>query len=267
MNLLNNHESTIEFKNVTKLFPNKKGIKSISFKIFQENNIVGLIGNNGAGKTTLLKTLFKEYSLDLGEILIYGKKGTNQELKKMAFFPDQNNFPKHFNIIEFAKYSAELKNIKPVEYKEKLNDLISFLKLDEFTKSRFSKLSSGQQKRALLLSVLITSPEIIVLDEPTANLDIDSRIEFNKILEILATKLNICIIITSHIIDEMENFINKVVILKEGEVIYDNNYSLKKDGKLEKLYKEQIENAEKRALKKDDVDQDLLLKIFKKEGK
>ncbi|PPE05252.1 ATP-binding cassette domain-containing protein [Williamsoniiplasma lucivorax] len=234
------NEPVIEFKEITKLFKEGRGIRDISFDITKENNIVGLIGNNGAGKTTLLKTLFKEYTAQNGEILINGEPLENKHLKKMAFFPDQNNFPKHFNIIEFAKFSAELKGIKPKDYVDKLEKLIRFLKLENFRKSKFTKLSAGQQKRALLLSVLITNPKIIALDEPTANLDVDARIEFQEILKTLANDLKISIIITSHIIDEMENLINKVVLIKDGVIVYDNNYSLVKDGKLEVLYKDYV---------------------------
>ncbi|PPE05833.1 ABC transporter ATP-binding protein [Williamsoniiplasma lucivorax] len=270
MNYSKNNDPIIEFKNVAKQFKNTRGIKDISLSIVNPNNIVGLIGNNGVGKTTLLKTLFREYAIQNGSIFIKGEPLSNKHLKKMAFFPDQNNFPKHFNIIEFAKFSAELKGIKYKVYKDKLEQLIDFLKLGELRKSKFANLSTGQQKRALLLSVLITKPEIIALDEPTANLDVESRIEFHNILRILAKELNICIIITSHIIDEMENLINKVVLIKEGKVVYDNNYSLEKDGKLEKLYnnyivlnKVQKKNGES---KKEQADSyaSALVNIFKK---
>ncbi|WP_303662604.1 ABC transporter ATP-binding protein [Williamsoniiplasma luminosum] len=240
MNYLENNNPVIEFREITKLFKEGRGIQNISFDISKENNIVGLIGNNGAGKTTLLKTLFKEYTAQSGQILINGEPLENKHLKQMAFFPDQNNYPKHFNIIEFAKFSAELKGIKPKEYAEKLEKLIRFLKLEELRRSKFTKLSAGQQKRALLLSVLVTNPKIIALDEPTANLDVDARMEFQEILKTLANDLKISIIITSHIIDEMENLINKVVLIKDGQIVYDNNYSLVKDGKLEVLYKDYV---------------------------
>ncbi|QHX36079.1 ABC transporter ATP-binding protein [Spiroplasma sp. TIUS-1] len=239
MNSFNKDNVIIEFKNVSKIFKSRRGISDISFSVYK-GDIVGLIGNNGAGKTTLLKTLFNEYKIDRGEIFINNIKMKLDNLKGMAFFPDQNNFPKHFNIIEFAKFSAELKNISPKEYNDTLEKLIIFLNLQDLRKSRFDQLSSGQQKRALLLSVLITNPKIITFDEPTANLDVDSRIEFHNIIFTLAKELDICIVITSHIIDEMENLINKAILIKNGKIVYDDKYSIERDGKLEDLYKKHI---------------------------
>lgn len=236
-------QNILELKSVKKKFKNSKGLENISFRI-QRGDFVGLIGNNGAGKTTTIKIILSEYKKDKGVILFDGTEINTSMLKKVGFFPDQNNYPKSFNIVEFAKYSASLKGIKKKEYINILDDLIESLELLEHKKDTFNELSSGMQKRALLLSVLITQPEILILDEPTANLDVQSRIDFFKILKYLNEEMGMTIIVTSHIIDELENSINYAIIIDKGRTAYDKSYDLKKDGKLKDVYQNVLENPE-----------------------
>lgn len=218
-------------ESITKEFDKNSGVKNINFSV-NEGEIVGFIGDNGAGKTTTIKLIFGEFIKDAGKVLFENKEiSPDFGLKQIAFFPDQNNFPKKVNIVDFAYYSAHLKGKVKKETKEFLDEYLNALNLSEFKKSKFSQLSAGMQKRALLLSVLVTDPKIIILDEPTANLDVKSRLDFMNILNHLAKKYKKTIIITSHNIDELNNIVDRAVIIKKvegkGQVIYDEKFDSK----------------------------------------
>ncbi|WP_338983399.1 ATP-binding cassette domain-containing protein [Spiroplasma endosymbiont of Othius punctulatus] len=218
---------------LSKEFKNGSGVKEISFTI-NKGEIIGFIGDNGAGKTTTIKLIFGEFLKNEGDVTLEnGSLLSKKNLRKIAFFPDQNNYPKSFNIVSFAEYSAKLKGYSHEEIYELMDTYLEALNLTDYKKNKFTELSAGMQKRALLLSVLITNPEIIILDEPTANLDVKSRLEFMNILRHLSDEYNKTIVITSHNIDELNNLINRVILVKKinnkGEVIYDAPFDKEKE--------------------------------------
>ncbi|QEH61569.1 ABC transporter ATP-binding protein [Spiroplasma chinense] len=209
----------LEIKNLTKLFSSGDGISNISFSI-KPGDIVGMVGDNGAGKSTIIKTLFNEYGKNSGEFYLDNLPLNKKDYKKMAFFPDQSIFPNNISIEKYCTYSGCLSGISKKTILLRTRELLKYLKLYEYKNKTFKHLSAGMQKRAMLAITLISDPEIIVLDEPTSNLDLSSRFEFLELLKKLAGS-NKTILITSHIINELQGLINKLIIIKEGTLIYE----------------------------------------------
>jgi ABC-2 type transport system ATP-binding protein len=230
----------IELKNVSKTIKNKKLLDDVSF-LFETGDIIGFIGNNGAGKTTTIKTIFQEYNLTSGEILFNGKPIGSDDLRGIEFFPDQNNFPKNYKVKNYCQYNYMLSNPRANsgDFEKLFSDLADALQLSDNLNSKFSQLSSGMQKRALLLFVLITQPNVLILDEPTANLDVQSRKEFIGLLKTLSDKMHFAIMITSHNIDELETFVNKIVFIKEGRIVLTKKFDRAKES-LNELYEKYI---------------------------
>jgi ABC-2 type transport system ATP-binding protein len=225
----------IELKNVSKTIKNKKLLDDVSF-LFETGDIIGFIGNNGAGKTTTIKTIFQEYNLTSGEILFNGKPIGSDDLRSN---PRANSG----------------------DFEKLFSDLADALQLSDNLNSKFSQLSSGMQKRALLLFVLITQPNVLILDEPTANLDVQSRKEFIGLLKTLSDKMHFAIMITSHNIDELETFVNKIVFIKEGRIVLTKKFDRTKES-LNELYEKYI------ATNKPIINEKKLEDIFKNsEGK
>ncbi|ARU92231.1 antibiotic transport system ATP-binding protein [Spiroplasma clarkii] len=202
----------LEVKNLKKSFDDVLVLDDISFTL-NEGDIAGFVGTNGAGKTTTIKAIFNEYRIDEGEILIDGESISKDNLKEMEFFPDQNNFPKDFKIIDYCWYNYQLTfpKAKHAEFKNLFKDVVKALSLGQQMKSKFSQLSSGMQKRALLAAVLVTKPKILFLDEPTSNVDIKAKREFIELLKELAGNLGLIILITTHQIEELEKFANCLI--------------------------------------------------------
>ncbi|QHX37083.1 ABC transporter ATP-binding protein [Spiroplasma sp. BIUS-1] len=219
-------------KEVSKKFKNEKGIFNISFS-FSMDKIVGLIGDNGAGKTTIIKTILGDYKKDSGEISLLGNSENYK--KDITYFPDQNNFPKNSNIIDYCLYTQSLKGQNYKKDDPKILELVGILGLKDYLNSSFQKLSSGMQKRALLLSLILSKPKLIILDEPTENLDIKSRTEFLKLIEFISKEYKVGIMITSHNIDEIENIINYVIVVKSGKVVHVGDFD-KTNSNLKELY-------------------------------
>ncbi|WP_339034971.1 ABC transporter ATP-binding protein [Spiroplasma endosymbiont of Cantharis rufa] len=229
----------IELKNLNKIFKNGEGIQNINLKI-NSGEITGILGPNGAGKSTLLKLIFKEYKKDSGEI-IYNNGDEN--LSKFSFFTDQSLFPRNISLSFFCMYSAELAGIKSKEAKKRMNHLLELLELEKYKSKPFRSLSAGMQKKAMLAASLINDPEFIFLDEPTANLDVNSRMELITLLKNMKEK-NKAVVITSHILDELQNIIDRVIIIDSGKIILDKKYD-KNEENLEKLYFDTIKTHDK----------------------
>jgi ABC-2 type transport system ATP-binding protein len=226
----------IELKKVTKYINNKEILRNVSFT-FETGDIIGFIGNNGAGKTTTIKTIFQEYNLTRGKSCVTIKPIGKSELCEIEFFPDQNNFPHNYPVKDYCYYNYMLSkpNSTRDDFEKPFEELANALQLGDKLGYKFSQLSSGLQKRALLLFVLITQPKALVLDEPTTHLDVQSRKEFIGLLKTLSSKMHFAIMITSHNIDELETFINKVIFIKRGKIILSKPFDKNKE-KLNQLY-------------------------------
>lgn len=218
----------LKFENVNKSYKKKQVLFDVSFEI-KQGSFVGLVGNNGAGKTTLIKSIFGETSIDSGSINLNNKNIINSdEISKLSFFPDTNSLKLDINLNEYLLYIATLNQIENKE--DVIKKITDLLKISPYMKKDLKHLSSGWKKRAIMAACLITKPEIIIFDEPTANLDLDSKLEFQKIFKLL-NNMGITIIITSHIIEELQNAIDHLIILKNGVITYDQVF----DNKLESI--------------------------------
>ncbi|QHX35728.1 ABC transporter ATP-binding protein [Spiroplasma sp. TIUS-1] len=228
-----------KFKNFTKLFKNGKGIENINIDV-KSGEILGLIGDNGSGKSTFIKSIFGEYTRQTGEIIIDNKIIDKSDLGTFSLFPDQSIYPQNISIFEFIKYTLKLSGANKKTIKKSVIEALENVNLIDYKNKTFKELSAGMQKRALLANALITNPIILFLDEPTANLDVKTRIQFLEILSDLA-KVGIAIVITSHLIDELANLVDKLAILDNGKLTY-CDYTNNDEESIKDLYIKYSEN-------------------------
>ncbi|WP_338972727.1 ABC transporter ATP-binding protein [Spiroplasma endosymbiont of Panorpa germanica] len=218
----------LEIKNITKLFKNGAGIKNVSFQI-PEKSICGFVGDNGMGKTTTIRCIFQEYQTSQGEVTYKGKTlKSRNNLIKIGLFPDTNSIPLDYQLKDYVTYLALLYKIPPKVAIEKLSELTKIFNLEGYENKKLKTLSAGMLKRAMLLAIMILDLEVIILDEPTANLDVNSRQEFMEILLFLNSQGK-TIIITSHIIEELQEIIDFLVFIDNGEIKYSKPIDNKKE--------------------------------------
>ncbi|ASP27869.1 ABC transporter ATP-binding protein [Spiroplasma corruscae] len=229
----------IEIKNISRKIGNFS-LKEVSFNI-KDGDVIAFVGDNGAGKTTTIKALFGELKLDSGSILIDGEDiFKNNNLRRVAFFPDSNNVPLNMKLSDYLRYICAANDLSKEETELNTEYVYRLLELKPYKDKLIKKLSSGWKKKAIMASVLIRKPKYIIFDEPTANVDVESKLYFMEIFRLLA-KSGITILITSHIIEELQEVANHLVLIKKGQIVHDKDFDNKSE-KIMDVYKQYMQS-------------------------
>lgn len=236
----------IEFRNIKKRYKKKFVLSDVSFGI-EEGEIFGLIGQSGSGKTTLLKILTGISSINGGEVFFENKNALHnlKNLRKNIGFATQaNSLFEELTVIENCFYFAKLYSIKKREIKNRLEELLPLLGLKDYENYLIRNLSGGMIKRANLLVSLIHNPRLLILDEPTAGLDPILRKSIWEYINKI-NKNGTTILVTSHLLDEIESNCNRIAVLKSGEVIsimspaeYRRKFNLGPSESFDKIFEE-----------------------------
>lgn len=226
----------LEIKNITKSFGKKNANSNITLTL--ENGVYGLLGPNGAGKTTLMKQIVTLTKPTSGEIIyngnsIYDKEDEYRNI--IGYLPQEFGAYKNFTAKQFLKYVAALKGIDKRSASEKIDELLNLVGLYEVRNKAVGKFSGGMKRRVGIAQVLLNDPKIVVLDEPTAGLDPQERARFrNLIAEISKDKI---IILSTHIISDIEAVARETIMIKNGSVIIKGNHKDILNGMNGKVYK------------------------------
>ncbi|QCA26543.1 Abc transporter atp-binding protein [Staphylococcus aureus] len=199
----------IQISNINKSFKKKRVLKNISFDI-EKGTCVALIGKNGAGKSTLVDILSNKIIADDG--VIFDKDNLLQSKNRSIMF-QKTIFPDQLKVIEIIKlYQSFYEN--PLT----LDVIIELTKFNSNQLNQFAnQLSGGQQRLLDFVISLIGQPQLILLDEPTSNMDIEMREYFWSIIAKLKEE-NRTILYTSHYIEEVERMSDKIILIENGEV-------------------------------------------------
>ena len=214
----------------------------------KRGSIVGYIGENGAGKSTTIKLILGDMKKDSGEIYIFGKKIedlTEDEKKKIAFVFEDFFFPQEMNIKEVEKFhSMYYGNFWE---KETFDRLLKRFKLPE--KKKISTFSRGMKMKLSLILALSHKPELLILDEATSGLDPVARDDILDILLEFIQDENKSIMISSHILSDLEKIADEIAFLHRGKLIFvENKDKLKEDYGLVSLSKEEFESLDKNSI-------------------
>lgn len=207
----------IEIKNLCKNFGSVKAVDNLSVKINQ-GEIFALLGLNGAGKSTTIKILCALTGKDSGEVIINGQnlETAGAQIKQIInLSPQETAVAGNLTVLENLKFIASLYEIPNT--KEKIENLTNQLGLEAKVNTLAKKLSGGQKRKLSLAMALITSPQILILDEPTLGLDIKSRKALWQI--ILEQKKKTTIILTTHYLEEAETLADNIAIMSSGKLM------------------------------------------------
>ena len=227
---------SIKIENLSKSFNGKKILKEISLEL-PEDGIFGILGKNGAGKTTLLATLMGLVTPTSGEIKIFNKclrKDKFDILNEINFQSPYIELPKKMSVYQNLIFYARLYNVK--DKGKKIDNLCSELLVDDLLELNYGKLSSGQKTRVNLCKALLNTPKLLLLDEPTASLDIQTSEFIRKYLVKFQKNYRSAILITSHNLEEIQYMCDYLIILEDGKVKdFDTIKNLLKKGKKSKI--------------------------------
>jgi len=182
--------------------------------------IHGFIGPNGAGKTTTIKTLIGAIHPTRGSGHIGGYKiGSKNGRALIGYAPAESLFYSDMSTIEYLVYMGKIKGLKQREAETKAFNLIRYFHLEEQTYRKPINFSSGMKKKVIVAQALINDPKVLILDEPTANLDPTARLQIIEILKRLMNERDISIFISSHILSELEVLVNEVTLFNNGKIV------------------------------------------------
>ncbi len=218
--------SLISLKNISKNFGKFEAVKNLNLEI-EQGRTFGFIGPNGAGKTTTLSMISGILKPDKGEISIFGKNlyesDSNEvmEIKsKIGVVPEQPYVYENMNVYDFLSFFADIYKIRNKE--ERINFVLTQINLSGSKNKKLSEFSKGMKQRASIARALLHNPEILILDEPMFGLD---PVGIKEIRDIISgqKKEGKTIIISSHILTEIENISDYVVVMNKGEAIRTGN--------------------------------------------
>lgn len=215
----------IQFENITKSFGKKIILDNLNLSI-PYKDIFGIIGKSGSGKTTLLSILIGFLKPDKGQIM-FQSRDIYRDLKSVqqqfGFAAQEGSFYPKLSVKENLEYFGKMYNINTNVLKEKIPELLKLVELEDAIDLLGWKLSAGMQKRLDIACALIHDPKVLILDEPTEDLDPALRNEVLDLLQKINKEKDITIIITSHLLDEVEYICKQVAILDKKKIIDSGN--------------------------------------------
>lgn len=210
----------ISLKNITKRFDGKTVLKNINLDI-KEGEFISLLGKSGCGKTTTLQLIAGLMCPDNGDILFNNESVLNLPTEKreaVIVFQDYLLFP-HMTIFENVEFGLKMRKVAKKVRKEKVENLLTLVKLDGFEKKYPHELSGGQKQRVAIARTLAVDPKVLLLDEPFSNLDVNLRNEMREFVLNLQKELKITTILVTHDKEEALMMSDRIGVMIGGEIM------------------------------------------------
>lgn len=232
----------LKCENLHKQFGKKEILKDVCVDIY-EGDILGFIGPNGAGKTTTIKLILGLQSITSGKVEINGfdiQKNFVKAIEKVGTIVENPDLYMYLTGYQNLKLIA---NLYPEVKEDRIQEVVKQVGLENRIHDKVSKYSLGMRQRLGIAQAILHKPNLLILDEPTNGLDPEGMKEMRELLIKLAKKEHMAIFISSHNLAELENFCNKICIIKNGVVVETSRIDEVKKGILEHIYVVEVENT------------------------
>ena len=228
----------LKIEHLTKTFGEKTAVEDLSLHI-QAGEIYGFIGHNGAGKTTTLKSVVGIQEFDQGEIYIAGisiKENPLQCKRRLAYIPDNPDLYEYMSGIKYLNFVADIFGISPEERQEKIRKYGDMFELTESLAQPVSAYSHGMKQKLALISAMIHSPKLIIMDEPFVGLDPKSSHHLKELMKEHCAGGG-AIFFSTHVLEVAEKLCHKVAIINQGKLIKSGTMEeVKGDSSLEEVF-------------------------------
>lgn len=232
----------IVLKNITKKYKNKEVLSHLNFEF--DNKIYVFIGHNGSGKSTLMRIITGLIEPTQGEVIFYqNDKIIDYKKVKFGYLSQEFNAFKEFTVYEQLEYFAIMKKINKKVYSNEIKKVLVEVNLWENKDVKCKNLSGGMIRRLGIAQTLLGSPDVIILDEPVVGLDPDERMRFMEIIK--SIQLDIPIIFSTHIIDDISSLSPEIILFKNGQIKFNGSSSQFIDSAKGKIYLCSRENLSK----------------------
>lgn len=235
--------SLISVSNITKKYKSRKALNNVSFTI-NKGEIFGLIGPNAAGKSTCISLLATINKPEAGQIIVDGEdiiKNPSGIRGRLGYVPQEIALYPMLSAYENLDFWSGIYGVEADCKKQRIDKVLNLLRLFDRKNDKVKTFSGGLKRRLNIAASLLHNPDILILDEPTAGVDVLSRATIAELL-INLKKEGCTIIITSHYIDELELLCDRIAVLKQGSILYSGTVA-------EVLQKTSVGNLEQLMLK------------------
>jgi len=264
---------SVEVKDLHFSYGKIKALDSVDISL--PSGAIGLLGPNGAGKSTLLRILLGFLKPDRGEgtVLGYNIKNQQQMIRRyVGYMPEDDCLITGIDAVSFTSYMGELSGMPRQEAMKRAHEVLFYVGLEESRYRNVETYSSGMRQRLKLAQALVHDPKLIFLDEPTSGLDPQGRQEILELIMDVSSKKDMQVLISSHILPDIETVCSYVLILNKGKVASQGDledlkqvkyslYELKIKGEADSFVKK-LESMEYRV----EQTEDRLLKVYMPPG-
>jgi ABC-2 type transport system ATP-binding protein len=196
--------------------------------------VTGLLGSNGAGKTTLMRLLCGILIPDSGTVSFDGMNvGTEEYRDILGYLPQEFGYYPEFSGRDFLLYMSAVKGLQKTDALKKTEELIKLAGLKDAARKKVRTYSGGMKQRLGIAQALLNDPQVLIMDEPTAGLDPQERIRFRELISRLGRDR--IVLLSTHIVSDLEQIADQLMIMKEGRLIWDGKWDAGKED-LEKVY-------------------------------
>lgn len=183
----------------------------------------GLLGPNGAGKTTLMRALATVLRPAGGSLELLGQRANGvvdlrAVRRQIGYLPQEFGFYRRFTVREFVEYLAWLKQMPPRDVPAAVQRAIERVGLTDRANHKMKTLSGGMRRRVGIAQAIVNDPQILLLDEPTAGLDPDQRLQFRSLLRELAA--DTCVLVSTHLVEDVAAACTDVLLIDEGKLVF-----------------------------------------------
>lgn len=213
----------LELSELKKEFDGKKVVDKFSL-ILSRGEILGLLGPNGAGKTTTIRMIMNIIAPDSGEIKILGEQFHEKLKNRIGYLPEERGLYRKLKVSETLKFFGKLKGMKSSQINERGDRLLKEFDLFDYKEKKIEELSKGMAQKLQIITTIIHSPELLILDEPFSGLD-PVNIELVKDLILKMKKTGISIIFSTHLMEYAEKIVDLVAMIEQGKKVIDGTLS------------------------------------------
>ena len=223
---------------ITKQYKNKLAVDPMSFTLTL--GVTGLLGANGAGKTTLMRLLCGILAPTSGTVTCDGMDVDTEEYRDiLGYLPQEFGYYPEFTGREFLLYMSAVKGLQKRDAIRKAEELINLVGLKDVSRKKIRTYSGGMKQRLGIAQALLNDPQVLIMDEPTAGLDPQERIRFRDLIAEIGK--NRIVLLSTHIVSDLEHIADKLMIMKEGRLIWEGEWHAGK-GDLEAFYMSKIQD-------------------------
>ncbi len=208
----------LHLEKIEKNYENIKAIDNLTFGAHQ-GQLISLVGSNGSGKTTLLRIIGGLDFPNHGKIIFNGKELQTNELRKISTLVFQKSIMFNTTVFKNVAFGLKVRGFDPKKIRNKVFDSLSSVTLKEFNKRKAKNLSGGEQQRVALARAFIIEPKILLLDEPTANLDPSNAIIIENAIKKILEKKSCIIVMATHNLHQAKRLSSFIAHLHYGKII------------------------------------------------